>query len=150
MLNTNGTLHMLNVNARFLFLMDVVIPKTLFKLILTSHAARQWRSQRGGGASGAKAPLEALGVPERAPRDPREGSKGPPRGLQRAPRGLKRAPVRAPKGPLGPLSHKFVSKQLAELKWGPFRTLNTLSSLQWALLGLGWVLPGMKWALSGM
>ena len=53
------------------------------------------------------------------------------RGLQRScplenlgpPRRLRRDPRRLRKGPRGPLlSHKFVSKQLAELKWGPFRT----------------------------
>ena len=39
---------------------------------------------------------------------------GDPGAPERAPRG----PERAPKGPRGRLSHTFVSKQLAELKWG--------------------------------
>ena len=74
------------------------------------------------------APLETLGAPERAPRGPR--------GLQRAPARTLKGPERVLKCALGPLNHKFVSKQLAELKWDPFRTLKSgLSTLSLPAVG---------------
>ena len=74
------------------------------------------------------------------------------RGLQRAPQGLWRGPRRPRRTLSGHLSHKFVSKQLAEVKWGPFRT-NTISSLQWVLLiwgGSSQVWNGSSQAWNGL